>query len=51
MVHELRVMAAIDLHVNATYAQHPTLKSVYGKSQPVIGGKLSSFYCIGKFLN
>ena len=52
MVHELRVMVAIDLHVNATYyAQHPALKSVYGKSQPVIGGKLSSFYCIGKFLN
>ena len=52
MVHELRVMVAIDLHVNATYyAQHPALKSVYGKSQPVIGGKLFSIYCIGNCLN
>ena len=35
----------VELHVNATYcAQHPTLKSVYGKSQPVIDGKLSSSY-------
>ena len=31
-------MAAVELHVNATYyAQHPELKSVYGKSQSVIG--------------
>ena len=37
-MHELRVMAAVDLHVNATYyADHPALKSVYGKIQPVIG--------------
>ena len=48
------MMAAVgvDLYVNATcYAQHPALKSVYGKSQPVIGGKLFSFFCIGKCLN
>ena len=33
---ELGVMASIELHVNATcYAQHPALKSVYGKDQPV----------------
>ena len=45
LVHELRVMAAAELHVNATYyAQHPALKSVYEKSQPVIGGKLFSSY-------
>ena len=38
-------MAAVELHVNAThYAQHPALKSVYGKSQTVIGGKLFSSY-------
>ena len=44
-MHELRVMAAVELHVNATYyAQHPALKSVYGKCQSVIGGKLFSFY-------
>ena len=29
LVHELRVMAAVDLHVNATYAQHCASKSVY----------------------
>ena len=34
-------MAAVELHVNATfYAQHPALKSVYGKDQSVIPGKL-----------
>ena len=45
LVHELRVMAAAELHVNATYyAQHPALKSVYEKSQSVMGGKLFSSY-------
>ena len=44
LVHELRVMAAVELHVNSTYAQHPALKSVYEKSQPRIGGKLFSSY-------
>ena len=34
---------AVELYVNATYyAQHPTLKLVYGKSQLVIVGKLFS---------
>ena len=43
----LRVMAAVDLHVYVEYyAQRPALKSVYGKIQPIIGGKLFSFYCI-----
>ena len=38
-------MAAVELHVNAKYyAQHPAWKSVYGKSQSVIGGKLCSSY-------
>ena len=38
-------MAAVELHVNVTYyAQHPALKSVYGKSQSVIGSKLFSSY-------
>ena len=38
-------MAVVELYVNATYyAQHATLKSVYGKSQPVIVGKLFSSY-------
>ena len=47
------MMAAVgvDLNVNATYSQHPALKSVYGNIQPVIGGKLFSFHCIGKCLN
>ena len=45
LVHELRVMAAVELHVNATYyAQHPALKPVYEKSQSVMGGKLFSSY-------
>ena len=44
-MHKLRVMEAVELHVNATcYAQHPPLKSVYGKNQTVIGGKLFLFY-------
>ena len=39
----LRVMAAVELHVNATrYAQHAAFKSVYGKSQSVICDKLFS---------
>ena len=34
LVHELQVMAAVELHVNATsYAQYPALKSIYGKDQ------------------
>ena len=46
-MHELGVMtmAAVELHVNAKYCvQHSALKSVYGKSQAVIDGKLFSFY-------
>ena len=31
LVHKLRVMAAVKLHLNATYAQHLALKSVYEK--------------------
>ena len=38
-------MEATQLPKNARYyAQHPALKSVYGKSQSVIGGKLYSSY-------
>ena len=33
LVHKLRVMAAVELHLNATYAQHLVLKSVYEKGQ------------------
>ena len=33
VVHELRVIAAVESHVYATYAQNPALKSVYEKSQ------------------
>ena len=44
-MHDLRVIAAVELHVNATYyAQHFALKSVYEKSQSVMGGKLFSSY-------
>ena len=33
LVHELRVVAAVELHLNAPYyAQHPALKPVYEKS-------------------
>ena len=39
-MHKLRIMAAIELHLNATYAQHPALKSVYEKSKSIMGGKL-----------
>ena len=46
LVHELRVMAAVELHVNATcYAQqHPALESFYGKGQSVIDVQLFSSY-------
>ena len=38
-------MAAVERHVNVIYhAQHSELKSVYGKYQSVIGGKLLSSY-------
>ena len=30
-MHEIRVMAAVELHLNTTYAQHPTFKSAYEK--------------------
>ena len=44
-MHEIRVIAAIELHVNATYyVQHPALKSVYGKRQSVMRSKLYSSY-------
>ena len=44
-MHELRVVAAVELHVNVTYyGQHPALKPVYGKSQSVIRGKLFLFF-------
>ena len=38
----------VELHVNATYTQHPALKSVYGKDQSVIA--ISYFPPIGQFL-
>ena len=45
LVHERRVMAAVELHVNSTYyAQYPALKSVYEKRQSARGGKLFSSY-------
>ena len=44
LVHELRVMAAVELRVNATYyTQHPAFKSVYGKGLAVTDVKLFSF--------
>ena len=43
LVHELLVMTPVELHVKATYyVQHPALKSIYGKGQSVIAGKLFS---------
>ena len=34
LVHQLRMIAAVELHVNATYTQHPALKSVY-ENKPI----------------
>ena len=36
LVHEIRKMAAVELHLNARYAQNSALKSVYEKSQWVV---------------
>ena len=33
LAHKLRMMAALRLHLNAIYAKHLALKSVYEKSQ------------------
>ena len=42
--HKFRVMVAVELHLNATYAQHLALKSVYDdekrQSSYIMGGKL-----------
>ena len=47
----LRVMAAVELHLNATYAPHSALKSVHEKSQSVLGqglqdSKTSNLNCL-----
>ena len=42
LVHEIRKIAAVKLHLSATYTQCLALKSVYKKSQYVIGDKLFS---------
>ena len=48
----LHVMSAGELNLNAIYAKHPALKSVYEKSQSVMSGKLFSSYSpIGQCLN
>ena len=39
MVHE---RWAVELHLNATYAQHLSLQSIYEKSQYIMGGELFS---------
>ena len=45
MVHEPRIMEAVELHVNATYyVQYYALKSVDEKSQSLMGGKFFFFY-------
>ena len=45
LVHELGVMAAVVLHVNATYdTHHSAQKLVYEKGQSVMGGKLFPSY-------
>ena len=44
-MHELRVMAAVELNVNVIcYAQHPAFKLVYKKGQSIMGSKLFSSY-------
>ena len=40
LVYELRAMAAVELLIMELNDQHPALKSVYEKRQPVMGGKL-----------
>ena len=37
-------MAAVELPLNATYAQNAALKSVHEKSQSVMGGKLFTYF-------
>ena len=45
MEHELTVMEAIELHLNAIhYVPNPALKSVYKKSQSIMGGQFSFSY-------
>ena len=45
LVHELIVIVANKLHLNTRYyAQHRALKSVYEKSQSLMGGKLFYSY-------
>ena len=49
LVHKLRVMTAVEQHVNATnYTRHPAMKLVYEKSQSVKGGTLLPSYYIGR---
>ena len=48
LVNELRVIAAVELHVNATYATY-ALKSVYEKSQSVMDVKLLRWCIWGSF--
>ena len=33
-------MADVELHLNATYSEHLTVKSIYENSRYVMGGKL-----------
>ena len=40
LAHKFRVMEAVKLHLNATYAQHIALKLVYEKRQYIMGDKL-----------
>ena len=42
LVHKLRVMTAVELNLNATYAQHLAVKPVYEKGEYIMGGKLFS---------
>ena len=42
LVHKLGVMAAVKLHLIATYTEHLALKSVYEKRQYIMRGKLFS---------
>ena len=44
MVHELRVIAAVKLHLNVTYAQDRAFKSVDEKSWWEMSGKLIFSY-------
>ena len=50
MVHKFRVMLSVKLHLNATYAQHLALESVYEKRQCIINNVGGKYFSSGTML-